>query len=98
MSEPIFTEPDPEFDAWRDSLPDKHWAKYDLSACRLGWDAAKARAESALRQANARIAEMEGALRSVEDHLAATTDLGWHQNEAVKVVRAALRSQSEETR
>lgn len=29
-----------EFEAWRDSLPEKHWAKYDLSACRLGWEAA----------------------------------------------------------
>lgn len=29
-----------EFETWRDSLPEKHWAKYDLSACRLGWEAA----------------------------------------------------------
>lgn len=32
---------DPEFNAWVDSLSDKHWSKYDLSACRLGWIAAK---------------------------------------------------------
>jgi hypothetical protein len=31
-----------EFDAWVASLPAKSWAKYDLSACRLGWDAARA--------------------------------------------------------
>lgn len=31
---------DEAFDAWRNSLPATHWSKYDLSACRLGWDAA----------------------------------------------------------
>lgn len=31
-----------KFEAWRDSLPAKHWARYDLSACKLGWDAAHA--------------------------------------------------------
>ena len=30
------------FDAWAQSLPDNYWAKYDLSACKLGWDAALA--------------------------------------------------------
>lgn len=34
---------DLEFEAWRDSLPATHWARYDLSACRLGWEAARAR-------------------------------------------------------
>ncbi|UXN69927.1 hypothetical protein N8A98_22410 [Devosia neptuniae] len=33
---------DAAFVQWRDSLPDKHWAKYDLSACRLGWEAGRA--------------------------------------------------------
>lgn len=33
---------DRAFNLWRDSLPEKHWAKYDLSACRLGWDARSA--------------------------------------------------------
>lgn len=32
---------DAAFDAWRDSLPAKHWSKYDLAACRIGWDAAR---------------------------------------------------------
>jgi len=32
----------PEFRAWVETLPDKHWAKYDLSACRLGWEAGRA--------------------------------------------------------
>jgi hypothetical protein len=35
-----FPEPNPEFEAWRDTLPATHWARYDLSACRLGWEAA----------------------------------------------------------
>ena len=30
-------QPDPLFDAWRDSLPDTYWARYDLSAVRLGF-------------------------------------------------------------
>lgn len=29
------------FDAWVATLPAKHWARYDLSAARLGWDAQK---------------------------------------------------------
>ena len=32
--------PNVEFDAWVASMPAKHWSKYDLSACRLGWEAA----------------------------------------------------------
>lgn len=35
------TLPDDEFSAWVATLPEKHWATYDLSACRLGWDARK---------------------------------------------------------
>lgn len=30
---------DEDFDAWKAALPSGHWAKYDLSACRLGFDA-----------------------------------------------------------
>jgi hypothetical protein len=33
--------PDPEFRAFVESMPDKHWSKYDLSAVRLGWEAHK---------------------------------------------------------
>lgn len=33
---------DAAFDAWVATLPAKHWAKYDISACRLGWEAQKA--------------------------------------------------------
>lgn len=28
---------DPEFRAWVASMPEQHWAKYDLSALRIGW-------------------------------------------------------------
>lgn len=28
------------FIAWTATLPAKHWAKYDISACALGWNAA----------------------------------------------------------
>lgn len=38
----------PKFRAWVESLPDKHWAKYDLSACRLGWEAGRKDALSRL--------------------------------------------------
>lgn len=31
------------FDEWVATLPDKHWAKYDIAACRLGWDACSSR-------------------------------------------------------
>lgn len=30
------------FEKWRDSLPAKYWAKYDISACWLGWQACHA--------------------------------------------------------
>jgi hypothetical protein len=30
----------PEFDAWVASLPPTYWARYDLSAVRIGWEAA----------------------------------------------------------
>lgn len=30
--------PDPVFSAWRDSVPDTHWIKLDLSALRIGYE------------------------------------------------------------
>lgn len=32
---------DPDFRAFVESMPDSYWAKYDLSACRIGWEAHK---------------------------------------------------------
>lgn len=37
----FFKSEDKEFSAFIASLPEKHWAKYDLSAMRLGWEACK---------------------------------------------------------
>lgn len=31
----------PEFRAFVESVPDKHWSRYDLSAMRIGWEAHK---------------------------------------------------------
>lgn len=39
FTQPDWGTPDPEFDAWVATMPDKYWAKYDLAACRLGWHA-----------------------------------------------------------
>lgn len=33
---------DAAFSAWRDAIPDKHWARLDLSALRLGYELGKA--------------------------------------------------------
>lgn len=33
----VLLKPDPAFDAFVASLPDNYWARYDLSAVRLGW-------------------------------------------------------------
>ena len=34
-------DPDPEFDEWAATMPEKFWARYDMSAVRLGWVASK---------------------------------------------------------
>lgn len=33
--------PSPAFEAFRDSMPPNYWARYDLTAVRLGWEAAQ---------------------------------------------------------
>jgi len=38
------------FDEWVETLPAKHWAKYDLAACRVGWDAGRASADNVLNE------------------------------------------------
>jgi hypothetical protein len=38
--------PDSVFEAWRDATADKHWARFDLSALRLGYELGKAAHES----------------------------------------------------
>jgi hypothetical protein len=49
--------PDPMFDLWVASMPMDSWARYDLSACRLGWDAAK--------EANARLCDASTAIPEI---------------------------------
>ena len=38
-------EANPQFDNWVDSLHPRHWARYDLGACRLGFEAAQRNTE-----------------------------------------------------
>lgn len=33
----------PEFTAWAHTMPPKYWARYDISACKLGWAACRKR-------------------------------------------------------
>ena len=47
IMEMIGTE-NPEFIAWTKTMPARSWARYDLAACRLGWECGqKAVAEKA---------------------------------------------------
>ena len=39
---------DPLFSAWRNSIPDKHWTRLDLSALRIGYELGRAAALSTL--------------------------------------------------
>lgn len=39
---PLLNTDDLAFSTWRDSVPDKHWAKMDLSALRIGYELGKA--------------------------------------------------------
>lgn len=46
LAERCLLEESAEFRAFVEQMPDKHWAKYDLSAVRLGWEAARLRQQS----------------------------------------------------
>lgn len=41
MLDDVLSVPNPEFRAWVASLPATYWARYDLSAARIGWEAAR---------------------------------------------------------
>lgn len=41
MLDSVLSVRNPEFDVWVASLPPTYWARYDLSAVRIGWEAAK---------------------------------------------------------
>jgi DNA repair exonuclease SbcCD ATPase subunit len=40
MLDEVLVTPNPAFRAWAESLPQEYWARYDLSAARIGWEAA----------------------------------------------------------
>ena len=40
MLDAVLGTPNADFRTWVDSLPPSYWARYDLSAARIGWDAA----------------------------------------------------------
>lgn len=37
MLDAVLKTEDPKFRAWVETLPATYWARYDLSACRIGW-------------------------------------------------------------
>lgn len=41
MLDDVLEESSPDFDTWVASLPATYWARYDLSAARIGWEAAR---------------------------------------------------------
>ena len=41
MMDQVLAKPNPEFIAWVASLPATYWTRYDLSAARIGWEAAR---------------------------------------------------------
>jgi hypothetical protein len=41
MLDAVLADTNPDFRAWVDSLPPTYWARYDLSAARIGWEAAR---------------------------------------------------------
>ena len=40
MLDSVIGTPNADFRAWVDSLPPSYWSRYDLSAARIGWEAA----------------------------------------------------------
>lgn len=65
----------PEFEAWVASLDPKHWAKYDLGACRLGWEAG--RAAFAAKPAKVGVKPLEWVHRPVFGVWSAASDTYW---------------------
>jgi hypothetical protein len=46
MMDSVLATRNPEFDAWVASLPATYWTRYDLSAARIGWEAALQKVQS----------------------------------------------------
>lgn len=47
MLDAVLSEPDPEFRAAVEALPARYWARYDLSAARMGWAMARGEVDNA---------------------------------------------------
>ena len=58
----LLVERDKEFIEFRESIPDSHWARIDISAVRVGWEARKINDKQ-------RIAELEKGLESAIDDI-----------------------------
>jgi len=41
MLDKVLAQPNDEFRVWAYTLPPEYWARYDLSAARIGWEGAK---------------------------------------------------------
>jgi hypothetical protein len=41
MLDEVLAQPNDEFRVWAYTLPPEYWARYDLSAARIGWEGAK---------------------------------------------------------
>jgi hypothetical protein len=46
MLDSVLGTPNADFRAWVDSLPPTYWTRYDLSAARIGWEAALQKVQS----------------------------------------------------
>lgn len=65
-----------KFEAWRDSLPAKHWARYDLSACKLGWDAAHASRDAEVEALQDALFQISVRLKTEREP--DMDDMSWH--------------------
>lgn len=73
----------PAFEAFRDSMPPNYWARYDLSAVRLGWEAALAAPDAERVEESADVRQMNAELKKVTEEmlfvLRQTPERGYYQ-------------------
>jgi hypothetical protein len=80
--------PDPVFDTWRNSVPDKHWATKDLSALRIGYELGRIAAGSAGGVDEASIEQRARELLASLPHIAPSES---YADFALRAIAAALR-------
>ncbi|ULQ45934.1 hypothetical protein JN531_012575 [Flagellatimonas centrodinii] len=68
--------PSPAFGQVRDSLPENYWARYDLSAVRLGWELAQRALDKPKTAPGATTPTRDAAMAAL---MQAVTDVGTHQ-------------------